>query len=50
MRSKYSSGVMVLKGELEKKRGFWSFQRFFSYPGGMGLLCGEGGPASPPSA
>jgi len=49
MRSKYSSGVMVLKGRW-KKRGFWSFQRFFSQPGGMELLCGEGGPVSPPSA
>ena len=38
------------QGALEKKRGFWSFQGFFSQPGGMGLLCGEGGPVSPPSA
>jgi hypothetical protein len=35
---------------LEKKRGFWSFQGFFSQPGGIGLLCGEGVPGSPPSA
>jgi hypothetical protein len=23
------------QGELEKKKGFWSFQGFFSHPGGM---------------
>jgi len=38
------------QGALEKKRSFSSFQGFFSQPGGMGLLCGEGGPGSPPSA
>jgi hypothetical protein len=37
------------QGALEKKRGSGLF-KVSSQPGGMGVLCGEGTPGSPPSA
>jgi hypothetical protein len=39
------------QGALEKKERFLVFSRFSSLkPSGIGLLCGEGTPGSPPSA